>query len=138
MDHSRPANADALFAGHAARAHPFADGTLIRVALRVQPPVLHSLLVGLLSTDPEVQVLEDAAADDANTADVVVLSQPDPENDSAALSMLYRSPRSRVLALGADARRSVLYELRPHRTPLGELSRESLLAAVHGTATEAR
>lgn len=112
---------------------------MIRVALRVQPPVLHSLLVGLLSTDPEVQVLEDAAAaDDANTADVVVLSQPDPENDSAALSMLYRSPRSRVLALGADARRSVLYELRPHRTPLGELSRESLLAAVHGTATEAR
>ena len=39
--------------------------------------------------------------------------------------MLYRFPRARVLALSGDARRAFLYELRPHRTPLGELSREA-------------
>ncbi len=107
---------------------------MITVALRVQPPVLHSLLVSLLATDAEIRVLDPAAEPCA--ADVLLLSQPDPENEAVPISMLLRCPRSRVLALGADARRAVLYELRPHRTALGELSREALLAAVHGTPTE--
>ena len=102
---------------------------MIRVALRVQPPVLHALLVSLLATDPDVQVVEDDMA-----PDVVVVSQPDSDDEASPVSMLLRSPRSRVLALAADARTAVLYELRPHRTPLGELSRESLLKAVHAGA----
>lgn len=109
-----------------------ADPTrLITVALLVQPPVLRSLLATLLATDPAIRVVE---AEDGHegTADVVVLSQTDPENEAVPISMLLRSPNSRVLALGDDARRAVLYELRPHRTALGELSRDALLAAVHG------
>ncbi|HEX8905046.1 MAG TPA: hypothetical protein VF771_09415 [Longimicrobiaceae bacterium] len=98
--------------------------------------MLHSLLLRLLATDPEVRVI-DGGPEPADGADVVVMSQTDPENEEVPISMLLRSPRSRVLALGSDARRAVLYELRPHRTPLGELSRESLLAAVHGAAPEA-
>ena len=112
------------------------DSALIRVALLVQPPVLRSLLVSLLATDPEVRVV-DGTPENAASADVVVLSQTDPENEAVPISMLLRSPRSRVLALGADARRAVLYELRPHHTALGELSRQSLLDAVHGVPTEA-
>lgn len=105
---------------------------MIRVALQVQPPVLHSLVASLLSTDPGVQLV-----DGAERSDVVVVSQADPENEEVPVDMLLRSPRSRVLALAADARHAVLYELRPHRTSLGELSRESLLAAVHAPpATE--
>lgn len=104
---------------------------LITVALLVQPPMLHGILARLLATDPTVQVL-DGASDEARNADVLVVSQPDPEDEAVPVSMLLRSPTSRVLALNADARRAVLFELRPHRTALGELSRESLLAAVHG------
>ena len=107
---------------------------MIRVALQVQPPVLHSLVVSLLSTDPGVQVVAGG-----ESPDVVVVSQADPENEDVSVDMLLRSPRSRVLALASDARNAVLYELRPHRTPLGELSRESLLAAVHAAGgVEAR
>ena len=105
---------------------------MIRVALLVQPPVLHGLIHSLLASDPEVRVV-----DDPEPADVVVLSQTDPENDAVPLSMLQRAPCSRILALAADARRAVLYELRPHRTPLGELSRASLLAALRGAPAEA-
>lgn len=105
------------------------------VALLVQPPVLHSLLAGLLATDPEIRVLDPAA--EPSAADVVLLSQPDPENEAVPITMLLRCPRSRVLALATDARRAVLYELRPHRTPVGELSRDALLAAVRGAAPEA-
>jgi hypothetical protein len=107
---------------------------LITVALRVQPPVLHSLLVSLLASDPEIRVLDPAA--EPSLADVLLMSQPDPENEAVPISMLVQSPRSRVLALGSDARRAVLYELRPHRTPLRELSREALLAAVRGVPAE--
>ena len=94
--------------------------------------MLRGILLRLLATDPEVRVLDDASA--AEQADVLVLSQPDPEDEAIPVSMLLHSPRSRVLARGADARRAVLFELRPQRTALGELSRESLLAAVHGGA----
>jgi hypothetical protein len=104
---------------------------LITVALLVQPPMLRGILARLLATDPEVQVLDGASAA-ARNADVLVLSQPDPEDEAVPVSMLLTSPTSRVLALGADARRAVLFELRPHRTPLGELSRESLLLALRG------
>lgn len=108
---------------------------MIRVALLVEPPMLRSVLASLLAAAPEIAVIDSAAPPD--TADVVVLSQADPENETVPLSMLYRSPRSRVLVLGTDARRATLFELRPHRAVLGELSRESLLAAVRGTAEEA-
>lgn len=103
---------------------------LITVALLVQPPMLHGILRRLLADDPEVRVVDDASA--ARDADVLVLSQSDPDDEAVPVSMLMHSPRCRVLALGEDARKAVLFELRPHRTPLGELSRESLLAAVHG------
>jgi hypothetical protein len=127
--------------GAAARAHhgrqsprgtsatPSRTARLITVALLVHPPMLHGIVARLLAADPEVRVVEDAAA---ATADVLVVSQSDPDDEALPVSMLLRSPDSRVLALGADARRAVLFELRPHRTPLGELSRESLLAAVRG------
>lgn len=108
---------------------------MISVALQVHPPVLNDLVRGLLAADPGVRVLD--GGPEAAGADVVVLSQSDPQNESVPLSMLMRSPRCRVLALASDARRAVLYELRPHRTALGELSRESLLAAVHGAPGEA-
>jgi hypothetical protein len=105
---------------------------LIRVDVRVRPPLLNSLLVRLLASAPDVQVLDGEAADEGILADVVVVSPPDPEHDTEAVNLLYRSPRTRVLALDAGGRRAFLYELRPHRTALGELSRESLLAALRG------
>lgn len=88
--------------------------------------MLHGLLAQLLAADPEVRVVE------GERADVLVISQADPEDDDVPLSLLFHSPRSRVLTLGAGARRAVLHELRPHRTALGELSREALLEALHG------
>lgn len=110
---------------------------MIRVALLVQPPVLHSLILRLLAGDAGVQVV-DGPPDPDRPADVVVVSRDDPENDPDTVNMLFRFPRCRILSLGADARRAFLYELRPHRSSLGELSRESLLAAVRGTPEPAR
>ncbi|MET0398111.1 MAG: hypothetical protein ABW277_15025 [Longimicrobiaceae bacterium] len=79
----------------------------------------------------------EAAPEEPSPIDVLVLSMNDPENEAVPARMLYRAPRSRVLALSSDARHAFLYELRPHRAALGELGRERLLAAVraeHGGA----
>jgi DNA-binding NarL/FixJ family response regulator len=114
---------------------------LIRVALAVEPPVLRDVLREILASAPDLEVVDDAAAGHPaghpDAADVLVLSTEEPENEAAPAAMLFRFPRSRVLALSADARRAFLYELRPHRTTLGELGRERLLAAVR-SAAEAR
>jgi hypothetical protein len=49
--------------------------------------------------------------------------------DPAAADLLARHPRLRIIALEDDGKRAFLYELRPRRMPLGELS-PGLLARV--------
>lgn len=109
---------------------------MIRVALRVEPAVLHNLVLGMLSAEPEVQVVEGSPA--VARADVIVLSEADPENFGTPTSLLMRSPHSRVLVLSENGRRCFFYTLRVHRTELGEPSRASLLAALHSVEEETR
>lgn len=51
------------------------------------------------------------------------------QGDPPAFELIASHPRLRVVSLEADGKRAFLYELRPARTPLGELS-PTLLAAV--------
>ncbi|HYH78825.1 MAG TPA: hypothetical protein VEX86_03490 [Longimicrobium sp.] len=106
--------------------------------MAVESPVLRDALREILAQAPDVEVVDGLVPRGGGDAppgpDVVLLSTRDPENETAPALMLSRFPRSRVLALSGDARRAFLYELRPHRTPLGELGRERLLAAVRATA----
>lgn len=44
--------------------------------------------------------------------------------------LLGRHPHAKLLSLAHDGRETFLYELRPHRQPLGSLSPETLVAAV--------
>ena len=131
--HGRPASAPL---GHTlARSTP-----LIRVALVVEPPVLRDVLREILASAPDVELVSPASpAPPAGVAgngaaEVVILTAPHPENELIPALMLFQEPRSRVLALSGDARQAFLYELRPHRTALGELSRERLLEAVRAAA----
>jgi DNA-binding NarL/FixJ family response regulator len=67
-------------------------------------------------------------------ADVVVIGLSDSElpADCAKLFDLHR--RIPVLGVAGDGRRAFLYELRPQRTPLGELSPQELVNAVRAAA----
>lgn len=49
--------------------------------------------------------------------------------------LLCERPALRVLTVGGDGREASLYELRPHRTALGELSPAALLEAVNAVGT---
>jgi DNA-binding NarL/FixJ family response regulator len=113
--------------------------TLISVALSVEPPLLHDVLRELLASEPDIELINFISPDEAQVSsakttqpDVVILSSSNPEDESLSIRLLFASPRSRVLALTTDGRCCFLYELRPHRIFLGELSRDALLAAVRG------
>lgn len=103
--------------------------------------MLRDLLRELLDGAPDVVLVPAGPAarpDEGPGADVYVMTTETPENEAVPVSMLLNAPRSRVLALSSDARQAFLYELRPHRTALGELSRDRLLDAVRAALAGGR
>lgn len=61
---------------------------------------------------------------------VVVASTDDPGDAGIASGWLHRWPHSRVLVVDATGRQSVMFELRPHATRLGDLSPQQLVDAI--------
>jgi hypothetical protein len=64
---------------------------------------------------------------DLSDIDVVVTAYDD---QTAAVRMLRDHPELRVYALAEHGRESLLYELRPHRVALGEVSPGELIAHI--------
>lgn len=83
-------------------------------------------------------LLPDASlqAQTPDCADVVVTSL-DGATRASVSDLLAAHPRLRVVAISADGGESCLYELRPDERLLGEVSKETLLAAIRGQ-TETR
>ena len=67
-------------------------------------------------------------------ADVVVLGLRDSELPGICSHLLSEYPDLKILGVTADGRRGFLYELRPQRIPLGEISPEKLCAAIRHNA----
>ena len=112
----------------------------IRVLILDLPALLRDIVRETLRPDDGIVVLGDAPADasleeavEQTGASVVIVGRGHPE----AVDMppaLVRRARLRVLAVAADGRESVMYELQPHRRELGELSPDGLLDAVRANA----
>ena len=66
--------------------------------------------------------------------DVVIMGLDRADVPDIGWSLYAGDPLLRVLGVVGEGRQTFVYELRPHRTPLGELSPEELLAAVRHTA----
>ncbi len=82
-------------------------------------------MVGMVA-DPGMLATTVAEAD----ADVVVLGVPDAELPSEYTMLLGARPQTRLLGVSGDGRRAFLYELRPHRSALGEVSPQALVEAI--------
>jgi DNA-binding NarL/FixJ family response regulator len=137
---SSPLGPRILSDGCGTRPRPERRSTLIHVALAVDAPLLRDVLLELLRAEPDIELIDCMLPTHARSPaepaqpDVVILSTSDPDDDEVPVRLLRAAPRCRVLALRSDARASWLYELRPHRSSLGELSRDALLAALRGSA----
>jgi hypothetical protein len=66
----------------------------------------------------------------AARADVVMLGLRDGDLPSDCVALFDAYPWIRVLGVSADGRRAFLYELRPQRLPLGEISPDGLVEAI--------
>lgn len=99
------------------------------------PTMLGDIVVQSLASHADVQIVRApdaiglAAAVQRADADVIVGTEgevPLPE----VCSLLDDHPRVRVFTLAVDARMAWLYELRPERVPLGEVSPSRLAEAI--------
>lgn len=103
-----------------------------RVTLLGVPHLMRDLLTGLLRVDPDIELVEEEDPEPGaiEAPDVVIVFEASERIDAMSLEVLYRRPRSRVLAVQSDTGEPVLYELRPHRHALGPTTAPELVAAV--------
>ena len=107
----------------------------IRVVLVELTGITREVVKGILADAPDIELVGDVSMEDfsdpgAAAADVAILAGDDGVLTRRAHELLKVRPLLRILAVGQGGREGSLYELRPHRTPLGELSSQVLLGAV--------
>ncbi len=102
--------------------------------------MLCDILAAVLSAEPDMEVVGVLSsrgklrATVAETkADVVVLALEDSELPEDCGRLLHTHPRIRVLGVASDGRRGFLYELRPLKASLGELSPQQLVNTIRTT-----
>ena len=111
-----------------------------RIVLIDMPPLLRGIVREALGPEPDLAVVgEHEAGVDVreavarDRADFVIVGS-DRTADELVRSVVGASRGIRALELRADGRESVLYELRPHRVSLGEISPETLVRTIRTVA----
>ncbi len=111
--------------------------TRTRVLLWDMPTMMHDIILQLLMRESGFQVA--APADKTSTLldaskkyrpDVIVTSFGEGGANTAYTDLLLECPRVKVLDIRSDGRNGYLYQLRPERKRLGEVSPESLVTAI--------
>lgn len=95
------------------------------------PQTLRAILEHALRAQEDIVLVHD---EPRGSPDVLIIGDGAAEDREATRSLLQRWPQTRLLLVMEAGRRTVLYELRPHRTELGELSPQELVAAVRAAA----
>ena len=113
--------------------------TRIRVMLAHMPPMLQDVIRDAFRHQPDVEVVATIGADEpllpaleAIRADVVIFGASSRNELALAQHAWARFPRIKVLTIADGGRSAVLHALRPHQVVLGDVSLESLLAAIRG------
>jgi DNA-binding NarL/FixJ family response regulator len=109
----------------------------VRVLLMDMSPMLRQILRGVVhghggarvvAEYPEMVPLRGVVEE--HDADIVLFGHDSARLPTECRELLEARPQTRLLAVGHDGRRSTIYELRPHREPLGEASPDELLDAI--------
>jgi DNA-binding NarL/FixJ family response regulator len=112
-----------------------------RVLLIDMPRILREVIREVLIAQPDIEIAGEleseegvAIAAEESAAEVIIFGSEERELPAAWRKLLEQRPGLRVLTVLSDGRESYLYELRPHRVPLGEVSPEGLLRAIRTPA----
>lgn len=106
------------------------------------PSMLHEIVHDAVDRERDMSIVGECSARDdlvrrltALRADVAIVGveQAGRRQDIGFVEACLRAlPSLRLLLIARSGREALLYELRPQKTPLGELSREGLIAAIRG------
>jgi hypothetical protein len=112
-----------------------------RVLLMGMPTMLRQVVREVVARVPEFVVVGEfptADLDEARGAgaSVAIVGAAD-VSERWVRQLLRGSCRLRVLSISVDGSQTTLYEMRPHRVPLGELGPEALVAAIRAAGDEA-
>ena len=115
----------------------------IRVLIIDLPTMLREIVRETVAAEPDMVLvgelpMETTIAEGARAADpgVVILGSEHPDVVPHCPEVLARNAQLAVLAVGADGRESFLYELRPRRVALGEVSPRRLVEVIRSSAIE--
>jgi len=115
----------------------------IRILLAELPSMMRDIVRETLETETDMAVVELGGRDalmgalEAGSADVVIVGASEPEQPALPLRFLAKSPGVKVLMLGTSGRRAMMYEFRPHCTPLVDVSPRRLLHAIRSALVQA-
>ena len=105
------------------------------------PLLLREIVRETLAREPDLDIVaeHDASADlraavERDGAHFVIVGS-EATADAAVHSLVAADLGVRALEVQSDGKESVLYELRPHRVPLGEISPETLLRTIRAAPT---
>jgi hypothetical protein len=111
----------------------------IRILLARMPAMLIDILSHVVASELDMMVagrIEDEedllAATRRTRADVLLVGQTAEDERGKYGSLLRGRPNLKVVAIASDGKTGLLYELRPQRVPLGELSADALRKAIRG------
>ncbi len=112
----------------------------IQVLVAEMPPLLRDIVVNAISKQKDMKLMSSASRAGGARArttppvpDVVVLASAGTD-EAVAARWLERWPHARVIIVETSARQSVVYDLRPHATVMGELSPQQLVDTIRRAA----
>jgi DNA-binding NarL/FixJ family response regulator len=115
-----------------------------RVLLLEIPAMLADLLKGIVQADDQIEIVAELAdasdlieVSDRSDANVVIVNLLDGDLPEPCSALLSERPRMRVIGLAGHGRNGFLWELRPHRLALGEISPSTLLPAIRSRGANA-
>ena len=98
-------------------------------------PLLREIIREALVPEPDLEVVAEhdapvdlRAAVERDAADVVIFGEDG--SDDSVRSLVTANGGVRAIEVRSDGRESVLYELRPHRVSLGEISSQTLVRTI--------
>jgi DNA-binding NarL/FixJ family response regulator len=113
----------------------------IRVLLAEMPRMLIDIVKSIIASQLDFALAGEISGQErllqaaiAKRADVIVVGALMTTETSDYRDLLYRRPRTKIIAIAADGRHALLHELQPHVTPLDEVSPASLIAAIRGAS----
>ena len=108
----------------------------IRIVLIDMSPLLREIVRETVARQPDLDVVAEHGADadvraavERDDADFVIVGS-EATARAGVRALVGDDLGVRALELHDDGKESVLYELRPHRVPLGEISPETLLRTI--------